>query len=158
MPVSHYFEMNFSIMGFKADVYYRSSVKYLSVEANSSLKKPDPVTGTYTTAKNYVPDTLMTKNRKRIEEILKKDEMSNRDMIKLADLMNRESAESLKDTILKNLEIKEKTQYIIEKDAGKKDSSFWAGIRPIPLSEVEIKGKQLETLLFALSRIKRVLL
>lgn len=140
MPVSHYFEMNFSIMGFKADVYYRSSVKYLSVEANSSLKKPDPVTGTYTTAKNYVPDTLMTKNRKRIEEILKKDEMSNRDMIKLADLMNRESAESLKDTILKNLEIKEKTQYIIEKDAGKKDSSFWAGIRPIPLSEAEIKA------------------
>lgn len=138
MPVSHYFEMNLGIMGFKADIYYRSSVKYLSVEENTSLKKPDPLTGTYTG--NDIPDTMMTKTRKRIGEILQKEEMSNRDMIRLADLMNRESAESLKDTMLKNLEIKEKTQFVIEKDAGKKDSAFWAGIRPIPLSEAEIKA------------------
>jgi len=138
MPVSHYFEMNMGIMGFRADVNYTSSVKYLNVEANTALKKPDPLTGTYS-GQTAVPDTLMTKSRKKIEELLQKEKMSNRDMIRLADLMNRESSASLRDTVVKSLEIKEKTQYIIEKDAGKKDSAFWAGIRPIPLSETELK-------------------
>lgn len=138
MPVSHYFEMNMGIMGFKADVNYTSSVKYMTVEANTALKKPDPLTGTYSDQATAA-DTLMTKSRGKIEEILRKEKMSNRDMIRLADLMNRESSASLRDSLPKSLEIKDKTQYIIEKDAGKKDSSFWAGIRPIPLSEAELK-------------------
>jgi hypothetical protein len=138
MPVSHYFEMNFRMMGFKADVNYQSSVQYLNVEPNPELKSTDPVAGSFTG--NYkLPDTLMTKSRKKIEEILQKEEMSNRDMIKLADLMNKESAASMSDSAGKNLEIKDKTQYIFEKNATRRDSAYWAEIRPIPLSEQEIR-------------------
>lgn len=139
MPVSHFFEMNFRMMGFRADVNYQSSVQYLDVEPNYALKKPDPAEGTYT-GNFAVPDTSMTRNRKKIEEIMKKEEMSNRDMVKLADLMKKESAESFRDSMKKNLEIKDNTRYIIEKNAGKRDSAYWAGIRPIPLSEAEIKS------------------
>lgn len=138
MPVSHFFEMNFGMMGFKVDVDYQSSVQYLNVDPNTALKKPDPTTGSY--SGNYaLPDTSMTKTKKRIEEILQKEEMSNRDMVRLADLMKKESVVSLKDSVRKNLEIIDNTKYIIEKDAGKKDSAYWAGIRPVPLSETEIK-------------------
>lgn len=139
MPVSHYFEMNFGIMGLRADVFYRSSVKYVKVEPNKNLQKPDPLTVSYTSGANIVSDTLMTRTKKKIEEILSKKEMSNRDMIRLADLMNKESASSIRDSVVKKLEIKDNTKYIIEKDAGKKDSAFWAEIRPIPLSDNEIR-------------------
>jgi hypothetical protein len=40
MPVSHKFEINISIIGFKADVGYGSSVKYVEVRPNISLEKP----------------------------------------------------------------------------------------------------------------------
>ena len=55
-------------------------------------------------------------------------------------LMEKESKESQDDSIRKNLEIKDNTTHIIEKDAAKKDSTYWAEIRPIPLSEVEIRS------------------
>ncbi len=66
--------------------------------------------------------------------------MTNRDMIKLSSLMKKESEKSITDTLEKSLEIKENVTHIIEKDAGKKDSAYWAEIRPIPLSEIELRS------------------
>ena len=40
----------------------------------------------------------------------------------------------------KSLEIKETTTHIIEKDANKRDSTYWNTIRPIPLTENELIG------------------
>ena len=40
MPVSHKFEINIGIMGFKADAGYAVSVKYDEVKPNSALQKP----------------------------------------------------------------------------------------------------------------------
>ena len=64
--------------------------------------------------------------------------MSNRDMIKLARLMDKETKKEKHDD--KSLEIKETTTHIIEKDAKKRDSTYWNTIRPIPLTENELLG------------------
>ncbi|MGB8490471.1 MAG: DUF5686 and carboxypeptidase regulatory-like domain-containing protein [Bacteroidales bacterium] len=155
MPVSHNFEVNIGIMGFRADVTYGSSVKYLEVTPNLALKKPDPLTGSYS-AGYAVTDTGMTKTKKQIETILQKEDLSNRDMVRLSNLMKKESAETVPDSIKKNLEIRETTTRIVEKDAGKKDSAWWADIRPIPLSEVELKSiKTSDSLRSATLKIKR---
>jgi len=66
--------------------------------------------------------------------------MKNADMIKLAKLMEKESKESLPDSIKNNLEIRNNTTNTIEKDAGKKDSVYWAEIRPIPLTDMEMRS------------------
>jgi len=142
MPVSHKFEMNISILGFKADAGYGSSIKYLEVSPNLNLRKPEIIV---TENRRNAPqktqaDTAITKTRKQIEKILSKDELNNRDMVKLSSLMGKESKESLKDSANNDLEIKENVTHIIEKDANKKDSSYWAGIRPIPLSETESRS------------------
>jgi hypothetical protein len=139
MPVSHNFDINIGIMGFRADAGYGSSVKYLEVLPNNQLKKPDPLTGTYSGSYS-VSDTGMTKTRQQIEKILQKDELSNRDMVRLSNLMKKESRDSKGDSARKSLEIKETTKYIVEKDAAGKDSSYWAGIRPIPLSVSELRS------------------
>jgi hypothetical protein len=140
MPVSHKFEININIIGFKADAGYGSSIKYLEVSPNTNLKRPEII---YTDSRRNVPvqktqaDTVVTRTRKQIEKLLTKDELNNRDMVRLSGLMQKESKESQGDSAKKSLEIKEKVTHIIEKDASKKDSSYWAEIRPIPLSEAE---------------------
>jgi len=139
MPVSHKFEINISVMGFKADAGYGSSVKYNEVRPNLALEKPKSISTDYTgkTTATVTPDTAVSKTKKQINKILEKDELTNRDMIKLSRLIEKESEKSLPDSARNNLEIRDNTEHIIEKDAGKKDSAYWTEIRPIPLTDVE---------------------
>jgi len=143
MPVSHKFEINIGIIGFKADVGYGSSVKYTEVKPNLALQKPETISTNYSgrpAATSGTEDTPVTRERQKIDNILGKDDLSNRDMIKLARLMEKESKNSLPDSSKNSLEIKDNTTQIVEKDAGKKDSAYWAEIRPIPLSEIEMRS------------------
>jgi hypothetical protein len=138
MPVSHQFDINLQFLGLRADVGYSSSVKYLEVKPNDKLQKPhDIITGF---AGTYFPgDTVKTKDNREIERILQKEELTNHDMVKLSRLMKKESSKSHADSASKSLEIKDNTTKTVEKDAGKKDSAYWAAIRPIPLSEIELR-------------------
>jgi hypothetical protein len=143
MPVSHKFEINIGFMGFKADAGYAVSVKYDEVKPNSALQKPKIISPVFISQNNTVEpaiDTTRTKTKKQIDKILEKEELSNRDMVKLSRLMEKESENSVDDSIRNNLEIKDNTTHIIEKDAAKKDSTYWAEIRPIPLSDIEIRS------------------
>ncbi|HOX73219.1 MAG TPA: DUF5686 family protein [Bacteroidales bacterium] len=143
MPVSLKFEMNIGILGFSADAGYGTSVKYSEVTLNTALRKPG------TDALSQVPvsvpsaaatESPVSKNQQKIEKILEKDELTNRDMIVMSRLMNRESEKALPDSVRNSREITDNTTHIIEKDANKKDSAYWAAIRPIPLSEQEIRS------------------
>jgi hypothetical protein len=138
MPVSHKFEINIGIVGFKADVGYGSSVKYLEVNPNIALQKPAALI-TSKTITRTTSDTVVSKQKKQISKILEKDKLTNRDMAKLAKLMEKESEASI-DSGKKSLEIKNRVIHKIEKDSVKKDSVYWAKIRPIPLSDVEKKS------------------
>lgn len=146
MPVSHKFDMNISIIGVKADAGYGSSIKYKEVIVNPSLKKPELLTGSFLLrpqVQTTKPDSSATKNRDEMEKLLSKGELSNRDMVKLSRLLERESKNSTPDSVRKSLEVKDRTTFIIEKDAVKKDSAFWAEIRPVPLSENERQSLKL---------------
>lgn len=160
MPVSHKFEINIGIIGFKADAGYGSSVKYLEVRPNLALQKPKSIPVDYTgkpVASVNKPDTVVSKARQQIDKILEKDKISNRDMVKLSRLMEKESEKSiLNDSSKKNLEIKDQTTHVIEKDATKKDSAYWAEIRPIPLSDVEMRALRISDSLKAESSLRKM--
>jgi hypothetical protein len=143
MPVSHKFEVNIDIIGFMAEGGYGSSVKYLDVKSNSSLQKPKTISTNYTGKEAGIPvtaDTLVSKTKQKIDRLLSKDELSNRDMAVLSRLVEKESEKSLTDSSGKSLEVTDNIKYIIEKDANKKDSAYWAEIRPIPMSETDIRN------------------
>jgi hypothetical protein len=143
MPVSHKFDINVGIMGFKADVAYGASIKYIDVKPNLALAKPKTISTDYggrNTVAAKTTDTIETKTKKQINAILEKDDISNRDMMKLSKLMAKESEKTLPDSTRNSLEIVDHTKRIVEKDAAKKDSAYWAAIRPIPLSEIEMKS------------------
>lgn len=140
MPVSHKFKIEIRILGVKADAGYGSSVRYIDVEPNSALKKPEPVKSDLFAAQDNTADIPVTENQSKIDEILKKNELNNRDMIKLSKLMEKETDRTKPDSIRKNLEIKDNTTHTVEKDANKKDSAYWADVRPIPLAYAEIRS------------------
>ena len=136
MPVSHKFEINISVVGFKGDAGYGSSIKYIDVKPNLSLHKPQSISTDFSGRQIAASeDSVKNKINKQIDKILEKDELSNRDMVRLSRLVEKESKKSIRDSA--SLEIKDNTTHVIQKDAGSKDSSYWAEIRPIPLTEVE---------------------
>jgi hypothetical protein len=158
MPVSHKFEVNISIIGFKADAGYGSSVKYTSVKPNLSLQRPVSITTDFTGKAGSVrksTDTIVSKSKKQINKILEKDELSNRDMVKLSRLMEKESESSLSDSGKKSLEIKDQTTHIVEKDADKKDSAYWANVRPIPLSDIELRTLKISDSIKSVSLVRQ---
>jgi hypothetical protein len=158
MPVSHKFEVNISIIGFKADAGYGSSVKYTTVKPNLSLQRPVSITTDFTGKAGSVrknADTIVSKSKKQINKILEKDELTNRDMVKLSRLMEKESEASLSDSGKKNLEIKDHTTQIVEKDANKKDSDYWASIRPIPLSDIELRTLKISDSIKSVSLVRQ---
>ena len=131
MPVSHEFEVDLSVMGIKGRATYSSAVKYLEVEPNRSLPEPSG----YLAKDDIAVETeTKTATQKEIEEILASDELTTRDMSRLAKL-NGKNAEKSKEKA--SLEIQDKTTYIIEKEALNKDSVYWEEVRPIPLTEEE---------------------
>ena len=157
LPVSHKFEINIGIIGFKADAGYGSSVKYLEVRPNLSLQKPEALSADWserTGANRKNSDTIVSKPKQQINKILEKDKLSNRDMVKLSRLMEKESAASIIDSNKKSLEIKDHTTHIVEKDANKRDSAYWSKIRPIPLSEVEIRSLRIGDSIKSLIKVK----
>jgi hypothetical protein len=72
-------------LGIRADAGYGSSVKYLDVKPNNALK--NHLKSRRISCRIQYSGYFKIKNRKQIEKILRKEEMTNRDMIRLSNLM-----------------------------------------------------------------------
>lgn len=140
LPISYVFYVNAAIMGIKANYKYTSSVKYQKVElSKKSTVKPVKVIEEQEPAPLPVKkaDPKKQKKQEEMEKLLTKENLNNREMVKLAGLMAREATEDTAKT--KSLELKDwnNTKVTIEKDAMKKDTAYWNTVRPIPLTTVE---------------------
>ncbi|MBA7528132.1 hypothetical protein ES705_20315 [subsurface metagenome] len=148
LPVSHNIEVDASVIGIKINIKFAGSVKYSDITINEQLKHSvvfKEIEEKYTDTTTYPTprEQEQSKSTRKIEKILNKEDMTTRDMIKLARLSKQES-DKLKKKEEKSLEIEEKTMYEIEKDADKKDSIYWESIRPIPLTKDEIFGYKIK--------------
>ena len=140
LPVNHFVDIDASVFGVKARFSYRGSVKYKDIILNSTLPVPEALTEQYektdTTAVE-TPVTKETKSQRKMKELMKKEELSNRDMMKLARLMEKEANKEEDDG---SLEVTSNYNFKIEKDSIKRDTTFWNEIRPIPLTNDEMKS------------------
>lgn len=155
MPVSFKFDINIGIIGFRADAGYGSSVRYMEVVPNTSLSRPSGISADIR-MRNIDPDTVSSRSRQHIERILQKEELSNRDMMRLSRLMDQESKKSFSDSAGKNLEIRDRTTYIFHRDSVRRDTSWWSGIRPVPLSEIELQSIARSDSIRSLQKERRV--
>ena len=75
MPVSHKFDINISIVGFKADAGYGGSVKYIDVKPNLALARPKTISVNYTGKTDPVPekpDTELQRPNSRLKRSLQR--------------------------------------------------------------------------------------
>ncbi|MCG8582692.1 MAG: DUF5686 and carboxypeptidase regulatory-like domain-containing protein [Bacteroidales bacterium] len=151
LPISHRFNVEASIMGVKADFRYAGSVKYSDIKLNTNLPVPATLMKQYAAEeaakqaaeKQAKKEEEMTRQQKKMEELLAKEELSNRDMIKLSRLIEKESRkeEELKE---ESLEIKNTYHFKHKKDSVKRDSTYWESMRPIPLTSDELRSFEIK--------------
>jgi len=150
LPISHRFILAASIMGVKADFRYAGSVKYSGIELNTKLPVPSSLMKQYAAEEAAQEATkqlaeeqiVMSKQQKKMDELLAKEELSNRDMIRLSRLIEKEARQEEKKE--ETLEIKNTYKITHKKDSIKHDSTYWNTIRPIPLSSDELRGFELK--------------
>jgi hypothetical protein len=144
LPVTHQFDLDVAMMGVEAIVDYSGSVKYKKVELNNELKKPEQLMGVENEMIDEEPEAdsteVKTREQKQIEALLAKDELNNREMMKLARLMEKSS---VKEDEPQELELTSTYEMEFKKDSVKPDSAFWETRRPIPLTPLEHESFEL---------------
>mgnify|MGYP003583254011 CR=1 FL=1 len=149
LPISHHYEINGKFMGNEGDMLYISSVKYSNVKINANLKTPSNITKlqqphkitstqpkkpTKSSDKQQIKEQ---KNAEKLEKLLSKEALSNREMYELAKLMDKQAKKA--DTTSQSLEVVPPVKVKVDTSATKADSTQWKEIRPVILTAEEIK-------------------
>jgi len=150
LPVGHDYTFNGGMMGVKGSARFCASIMYKKLKANEQLlamigiksNLPDKINNT--TNKSAIPAKIsdgqpVSKSGSKIANLLEKDRLTNRDMNKLSRLMAQQNNINKPDS-LKSLEVKDEVKVIVDKGANNRDTSYWAEMRPIPLSFEEINS------------------
>ena len=142
LPVTQKIAFNGSMLGFGLNYKYIASVSDYQVTPNPDLRlklvviddKIDPV-----------PEEVVEEEKKiekeQPKEALKEDKALTRK--KLAKLMEDYEEEEW-DEQEDEGEVVSDYWYLVDTGATKKDSAYWANIRPVPLTESEVKGYKVD--------------
>ncbi|MCD4710769.1 MAG: DUF5686 and carboxypeptidase regulatory-like domain-containing protein [Bacteroidales bacterium] len=137
LPVNHKIGVDVDIAGVLANVTYVSSLEYSDVTLNPNLPE------TYFTSMNKVeepdeqPDEQpLSKEQEKINELLQKEELTNRDVQRLSKLMEKEAGKTAQDQKGDDMN-QTGTTFSVADSAVKNDSLYWNTVRPIPLTPEE---------------------
>jgi len=145
MPVSLDFDMDFSGMGFKMKFRYVASINEYKTTLNPALDhtfldrlknqqlREQQMVEDFTAEEKKAEQLLeKTKAQKRIDALMQKTELNNRETVKLNRMIE---AEAERNSPPEPLEIKSTFQ--VSQKQVNNDSAYWATLRPIPLTESE---------------------
>ncbi len=155
LPVTHQFDLDVSMMGVKAIVDYSGSVKYKEVDLNKELPVPDNLVAALKMGKEEEPVENIepkSKEQQKIDLLLAKKELNNRDMMRLARLMEKNTDQNEEP---QELELSGTYKMEVKKDSVKRDSSFWDSMRPVPLTPLEQKSFALGDSLATVGTVKK---
>ena len=146
-PVSHTFDVSGKILGFKFEYKYLATVSNYQIELNPDLK-----------VEMVVIDETIEKEKaaelkKEAKERSKKEKKRDKDMSEIQSKMEDGKEISRKDLrkMMRNYEKEERKEqdepkvesnrtYTVDSLATKRDSSYWASVRSVPLTTLEIRG------------------
>lgn len=160
LPVSHQFEVEGKIFGFDFEYNYLASVSDYRITLNKDV---------YVERMEVIDEK---KDKELAEEVArthrdtkKENKESSQDKLKERLAAGEEITRKELNTILKDYEKEERkaqkepeviseVNFRIDSAAYKKDSLYWAEVRPIPLTHEEIKGYQTSDSIAALERAR----
>jgi len=144
MPVSLDFDMDFSGLGFKMNFRYVASITDYKTTLNSALDhtfldrlknqqlQDQQFVETIKADEKKAQQMEKSKAQKRIDALMQKPDMNNRETVKLNRMIE---AEAKRNSPPEPLEIK--STFKVSQKQVKNDSAYWATLRPIPLTETE---------------------
>lgn len=161
LPVSHQFRVEGKIFGFEFEYNYLASVSNYKIAVNPKI---------YVENMEVIDEKVDHDLAREVEQKQKEVRKNKKDPDKTAQLQERLAAgeeitrKELK-TIVKEYEKEERKQqkepevlsdvsFKIDSAAYKKDSLYWAEVRPIPLTREEIKGYEKSDSVSAIDRAK----
>ena len=155
MPISHIIDMDGSILGNKGAFHYVSSVKYNHIIENTSIRKPDALLLAEQQHKAMQelrpPPVALTgtpepqsRTSARIDALMEKENLSNRDAYQLARLMQQEAEAQKSENKSLDLTATFRNEYTttVDSAANERDTEYWEMIRPVPLTSAELKSYQ----------------
>jgi predicted DNA-binding ribbon-helix-helix protein len=149
LPTSYSLSAKVNALGNEATFDYAGTVRYKEVKVDETLANPLGARGTATAAaaapappkpaaqgskKESKKDSLrQERRRKELMDLLEKDNLSRREMVKASKLITEEAEERQPQSL--NLT----SAYQVQIDSGvrSRDTSYWSAIRPIPLKRDE---------------------
>ena len=148
MPINHQLKVGFKAVGFKVKVNYLATLRDLSIETDPEVdrkirkrirvREKDKVADS-SIAPQIKYDRNLSKTEKKIEEIIQKDELSNREAIKLVRLIKKQEREIQKEQDSLSYDLSSQRSVEYADSAFSKNDSLWDAAREIPLSDVEQK-------------------
>jgi hypothetical protein len=161
LPVSHQFQVDDKVLGFEFEAHYLSSVSDYKIRLNSAI---------YVEKMQVVDETVekaLAKEVAKKQEAVKKTKKKTEDAGKLRERLASGEEITRKElkTIIKDYEKEERkdmkgpeviSDFTFKDDstAYQNDSSYWATIRPIPLTNEEVEGYEKADSLAAIQRAK----
>ncbi len=143
-PVNLFIEAKISVMGIKGGGNYTTTIKYDHVILDPRFSQSNVAQSIkYTQPEKEEEfeepkvDPKVEELDKKLEVLLKNDELSNREMIQMQKLMAKKAA-VLNESVRENpLQITSNYEQIVNKSALVRDSVYWDSIRPVPASDKE---------------------
>jgi hypothetical protein len=146
LPTASDINMQLSLMGIKAGGRFYASVKYNQLETNDNgtIAKNDTTTiDRQATAVQKPPNPQQQKNLQKIEELAAKDNLTNREAYRMAQLVEKSLETPEMRAEKRKLERNSvDSTVVVTRDtlALLRDSSFWNTARIQPLREEELKS------------------
>ncbi len=134
MPTTHTYTFGGKFFGFAGEYTYLASTRDYKITLN-----PDLIVETEIIDEKVdeVPKeiTSFDKNLSAMEQMAEADQMTRKDFRKLVNEYEKEAAKERE-----NLDVVSERNYSVDSMAKKRDLSYWDSIRPVRLTESEIKG------------------
>lgn len=155
LPVSHKIDGTFGMLGLRGMFYYGASVKYDSIVSNylseQQVKLLDEQIDTDTTNQRKAGEKEKVL-KKEIESITAKEELTNRDVKKVARLNRKVLKEQYKDS---TVSVSKYNNYNIDETIDSLNNEIsWDTIRAIPLTPAEIQSYQTADSLISLKEME----
>src|SRR5690606_24007547 len=134
MPVTHRLDFSGKAFGFAGNFRYLASLSDYKIELNQDLIADVEVVDEI--IEDVPQDIPQVKGKAQVAEVLEaEDKMSRKQFRKM---INQYEKEALKES--KEPDVISDRSYTIDSLATKRDSAYWAEVRPITLTPKEIKG------------------
>ncbi len=149
MPINHQIKANVKILGTKVKFQYLATLSDLTLSTNPSVDeqikkhlnlRTKENEGTDVVPDQQIVDRKLSKGQEKIENLMKKEKLTNAETVKLVRLIKKQEREiqreEARDTV-QSMEVTSNRKVEYADSALADNDSLWQTQRQIPLSEVE---------------------